>query len=328
MQPSQTIAGRHSDWANLPIITDVTENERQRMLAQKSFEFRHSLTDSGSFTLENVRDLIGELLKQKKFDNIYCRIGKKYIPGANVSEALDALESTSSDTWIRLTQTDEVIPQFKKIADKFKKDLSRLYNFDVEAATIKTFATLFVSSPKEITPYHIDHTWNFLLQLSGRKTVHLFDPSDNNVLRQTDLEKFYAGVSDLKQKEGIEGIAYDLVPGEGVHHPVNAPHWVQNGSEVSISLSLGHCLHSSTRDAKIYQANYLLRKFGISPVALGMSARRDNAKERFLEFFSDRHPTSFNSVVHSGFQRITWPARRLDKLRRVAVRLINDKIVR
>jgi hypothetical protein len=187
---------------------------------------------------------------------------------------------------------------------------------------------LFVSSPKEVTPYHIDHTWNFLLQLSGRKTVHLFDPSDPNVLGQADLEKFYAGVSDLKKREGIEGIAYDLGPGDGVHHPVNAPHWVQNGSEVSISLSLGHCLHRSTRDAKIYQANYLLRKCGLNPMASGMSTRRDDAKERFLNFFSDRNPTSFNSVVHSGFQRITWPARRFAQLRRVAGRLVNQRIVR
>jgi len=33
-----------------------------------------------------------------------------------------------------------------------------------------------------------------------------------------------------------------------------------------------------------------------------------------------------NSVVHSGFQRISWPTRRLAKLRRAAVRIVHDRV--
>ena len=188
---------------------------------------------------------------------------------------------------------------------------------------MKAFVTLFVSSPNEITHYHMDHTWNFLLQLSGRKTVHLFDQHDRNVLRQVDIENFYAGVSNLARREGIEGVAYDLQPGEGVHHPVNAPHWVQNGPVVSVSLSLGLCLYQSNKEAKVHQVNYLLRKLRLDPIAPGKSVMRDDAKQRLINLFSDRDATSFNSVVYSGFQRLTLPARAIAKLKRIAAQALN-----
>ncbi|MEZ6055447.1 MAG: hypothetical protein R3C01_01960 [Planctomycetaceae bacterium] len=36
-------------------------------------------------------------------------------------------------------------------------------------------AFLFVTSPNSVTPYHIDPEHNFLLQIQGSKTVHLYD---------------------------------------------------------------------------------------------------------------------------------------------------------
>ena len=99
-------------------------------------------------------------------------------------------------------------------------------------------------------------------------------------------------------------IVYDLGPGDGVHHPVNAPHWVQNGPEVSISLSLGLCLHNSNRDAKVYQANYMLRKLGFDPTPPRRSEMRDSMKARFISLWSDRNPKTFEQVVYSGATRL------------------------
>jgi hypothetical protein len=50
-----------------------------------------------------------------------------------------------------------------------------------------------------------------------------------------------------------------LVPGNGVHIPVNCPHWVQNDDNVSVSVSINY--HSWNREyADLYCANYYLRK--------------------------------------------------------------------
>src|SRR5262249_30980242 len=169
-----------------------------------------------------------------------------------------------------------VTSQFNAVVEQFYEELSDLYQQDIKSRTLKTFVTLFISSPRAYTNYHMDHTWNFLLQISGRKTVHLYDPNDPLVLTPEDKEGWYMQHVRISPRAPEKDIAYDLEPGDGVHHPVNAPHWVQNGTDVSISLSLGLCLHNSNRDAKVYQANYLLRKLGFDPIPPRQSARRDS----------------------------------------------------
>lgn len=174
----------------------------------------------------------------------------------------------------------------------------------MRADTFKTFVTLFVSAPGAVTPYHFDHTLNFLLQVYGSKTVYLFDPRDPHVLSQHDRERWYMNRLKKLDKIDAKARAYDLTPGEGVHHPVNAPHWVQNGPDVSVSLSLGLCLHASNRDAKIYQVNFLLRKLGLDPPMPRASPWQDAWKAALMEWISDRNPRTFDDVLFSGLRRM------------------------
>jgi len=44
--------------------------------------------------------------------------------------------------------------------------------------TFSQQAFIFVSSPEAVTPLHMDPEHNFLLQVRGLKTLHLFDPND------------------------------------------------------------------------------------------------------------------------------------------------------
>ena len=45
-----------------------------------------------------------------------------------------------------------------------------------------------------------------------------------------------------------------------MHHPPLAPHWVKNGDNVSVSVSVSFCIRSLDHRAKVYQANRLLRR--------------------------------------------------------------------
>ena len=99
-------------------------------------------------------------------------------------------------------------------------------------------------------------------------------------------------------------MAYEPSPGDGVHHPVHAPHWVQNGPEISVSLSFGLCLHATNDDAKVHQVNFLLRKFGLKPVPPRKSRWRDSVKLGAINLISDRNPNSFDEVVFSGQRRM------------------------
>jgi hypothetical protein len=71
---------------------------------------------------------------------------------------------------------------------------------------------------------------------------------------------------------------FHLQPGDGVHIPVNCPHWLKNDNNVSISLSVNFQYPDSAR-GNLYRANYALRKLGIRPTPPGQSPWRDDFKK-------------------------------------------------
>jgi hypothetical protein len=69
----------------------------------------------------------------------------------------------------------------------------------------------------------------------------------------------------------------ELLPGQGVHIPVGAPHWVRNGPAVSVSLNINfHYLDAITAD--VYRTNYWLRRLGLNPTPPRVSAFKDAVK--------------------------------------------------
>jgi hypothetical protein len=288
------------------VITGLAPNQHARMLEKKTFSFQHSLGNFPALSIPNIQKLTRRLLEEKRYDQVYCRAldGSKS-DTISPDAVLSTLQSfDTAGAWLRLTRVDEINQEFREICETFYSELSTLLNQDIKSQVMKTFVTLFISSPGAVTPYHIDHTWNFLLQIGGHKTVHLYDQTDPRVLRQQDTEAWYWNRFSLVKNDEVPGIAYQLNPGDGVHHPVNAPHWVQNGSDISVSLSFGLCLHASNDDAKVHQINFLLRKLGLKPTPPRKSEWRDNVKKGAINMLSDRNPNSFDEVVYSGQRRM------------------------
>lgn len=142
-------------------------------------------------------------------------------------------------------------------------------------------AFIFVSSPGSVTPYHIDPEQNILLQIQGHKTMHVFDRNHPEVLPDQELERCFAGGHrNLTYREDFERHAqvFELTPGKALHVPVSAPHWVKNGTEVSISFSITYRTPATERRAGVYQLNARLRALGIKPTRYGRSALLDTAK--------------------------------------------------
>lgn len=75
---------------------------------------------------------------------------------------------------------------------------------------------------------------------------------------------------------------FEMKPGTGVHIPVNSPHWLKNGDNVSISLSISY-QYKDWRRKYVFQANYYLRKFGLNPTPPGRSALLDNTKRLVVQ---------------------------------------------
>jgi hypothetical protein len=128
---------------------------------------------------------------------------------------------------------------------------------------------IFVTSPNAVTPFHIDHEHNFILQILGKKTINVFDPLDRAVVSEEALELFHTKLSrdlvtfdDEKQKRAH---VFEAGPGMGAYMPTTAGHWVTNGDNVSITVSFTYYTRATMRRKAAHQANYDLRRMGLTP---------------------------------------------------------------
>jgi hypothetical protein len=139
---------------------------------------------------------------------------------------------------------------------------------------------IFVTSPKRITTYHIDRECSLLLQIRGDKHISIFDRNDREVLSEEEIERFWSvdhNAPRYKPELQNHATVYELKPGNGVHIPVNCPHWVQNGDNISVSLNVNFQYRDTMR-ANLYRLNYLLRKMGMQPTPPGVSRGKDKFK--------------------------------------------------
>jgi hypothetical protein len=174
-------------------------------------------------------------------------------------------------------------PEYGELLAACTQELSELTSVDLSRAYRDPVATVFVTSPGEVTPYHVDHDANFLVQLYGTKTVNIFDGNDHELLPWRELEEYWHGARHIRLREEFQSraIPFELRPGLGVHNPVNFPHWVKNGPLPSVSLAM-----SFTRvkhdPLDVLRMNRYLRRWGIEPAPPGKNAAIDSAKRAII----------------------------------------------
>jgi hypothetical protein len=146
---------------------------------------------------------------------------------------------------------------------------------------------IFISAPNMTTPYHMDPEVNFLLQTRGRKTFHVLPGNDRSILSEQDFELFYSGRhKSLNFNRDAKPRSFDMGPGDGVHIPVNHPHWVTTGNEVTVSFAVTFQTKETKRRGTVYAANHYLRSWGLEPTPFGQSSVRDFFKNYTYRFLS------------------------------------------
>lgn len=146
---------------------------------------------------------------------------------------------------------------------------------------LKLEGFIFVSSPRAVTPFHFDPEHNILLQLQGSKVMTVFPAGDAGIVDGELHEAFHlGGHRNLPFSESFadQGQAFTLQPGEAIHVPVKAPHWVQNGDAPSISLSVTWRSEWSYQEADAHGLNHWLRRFGVRPAMPHRYPRHNRAK--------------------------------------------------
>ena len=94
----------------------------------------------------------------------------------------------------------------------------------------------------------------------------VFPARDEELVPARKSEEFHnGGHRNLIWQDGFKarGTPFPLAPGEAVHVPVKAPHFVENGPAVSISLSITWRSERSVAEGELHSFNALLRKRGL-----------------------------------------------------------------
>ena len=267
--------------------TEGFDQSRQH-LNHRPFRLSHSLANHPLFSLDRL--IQQARLAHKRpgdlyFDSGDVRIDQKWgqIPISDLSyeDVLSRIEH--SRAWLIMKHI-ECDPDYAAVLDACTRTVLELAPEPLRSQISKPEMLIIVSSPNRITPFHIDGELNFLVQVRGSKTARVFDRDNRTVLTEEEIERFYTidGVAaNFKPDIGPHAQVFELAPGDAIHIPVNAPHWVMNGTEPSVSLSINYELPESVR-ANIYRAKFVLRKLGFSPNPPGESPLRDAAKSALV----------------------------------------------
>jgi hypothetical protein len=254
----------------------------QENFNRASFQFSHSLAGHPLFELPRLLDLA----KRQADGDVYYDAGDIPVDlrwdqtprtELSVDQLIERIENAGAWILIRRAQID---PRYdallKEVLAEVQKRIGAAFPKKIKTSN----ARVFITSPNRISTYHIDRECNYLLQIRGDKVISVFDRFDREVLPEEEIERFWSvdhNAPTYKKQYQDRAQVYELRPGTGVHLPVNAPHWVQNGNNISVTLAVTFEFPDSNL-ANIYRLNYFLRKAGVRPLPPGSSKVRDTLK--------------------------------------------------
>ena len=287
------------------------------------FMLNHSFADSQLFTLPRLARAAEQLIEQGRGHRFMARQGQNDIGAGwgampTVKQVAKAIESIGEqNSWMKVSALNEADPEYVEFLNAATQQIEDMLGRPFRENITHAQMTAFISSPGVAAPYHIDHEENFLCQVYGEKEVCVYDPSSRENLPDNEIERFYFGKIDAAQyRKDMDhhGKVFHLTPGTAVHHPSLAGHWVKNGDQPSVSVSLVFCTKQIDRRAYTYQSNFLLRKMGFRQKTPGTSPHWDGLKANAIHAISKRNPQSYQELIFSGPSRIKAPARLAKRL--------------
>jgi cupin superfamily protein len=246
---------------------------------RKPFYIRHHLAEHPLFALERLlklsRGLRGDQAEFYSGDvPVYTSPEETPSTGLSLEETIRRIESCGA--WVVLKNVEQD-PEYRALLDQCLDEVGNVYGSALQGSSDRV-GFIFISSAAAVTPCHLDPEHNFLLQIRGSKTIHV---GDRALLAERELERFFTGGHrnvNLPEELGSRAAKFQLSPGDGVHVPFTAPHWVVNGDGVSVSFSITFQTPEIRRRAVVHKVNAHLRKTGVRPVPPDHSPARDAFK--------------------------------------------------
>lgn len=203
--------------------------------------------------------------------------GKPDPTGIPIGQTIRRIAETGS--WAALKNIEQVPAYAALLADLLAEIQPQ-----IEAKTgrmMKTQGFIFITSPGGVTPYHFDPEHNILLQIRGSKVMTQFPAGDATYAPDEVHETYHTGGGrELQWRDELlaGGTEFPLKAGEALFVPVMAPHFVRNGPEPSVSLSITWRSEWSFAEADARAFNSVLRKIGFKPRQPGRWPQTNRAK--------------------------------------------------
>ncbi|RYZ41926.1 MAG: transcriptional regulator [Myxococcaceae bacterium] len=272
---------------------------------RESYRCRHTLVGHPALELENLAGVVQRLPADNVFfssgllpkDADFDRAHVDHRTGLSLKDTVENMMTSHSYIMLRAPEQD---PSFKDLFRSLLAEVESLMQAQgVGHTAVDPMLYLFIASPGSVTPFHLDRYSTLLMQFRGRKAVHISPAWDEQVVPARDLESFVArSGSKVSYRETFDATAtrYEFGPGDALHIPFVAPHYVKNGmDDVSVSLSIIFNTRETARHLRALRANHALR------TRLGRVGYRPVPVNRFLPL----------DHMKSGMERVVRRARQL-----------------
>lgn len=182
------------------------------------------------------------------------------LSGAEILEVVQ-----SGRIWLNLRAVNQHDETYAALAEQVFGEVEA----ETGQRTLRRDIGLLISSPRVQVFYHLDIPLVMLWQLRGSKTVWLYPPRapfvdeapiERIVLMETGEQFDYDPAWDA----AADRVA--LEPGMMVTWPQNAPHRIENGGMMNVSLSMEFMTPAALMRANVLYTNGMLRRtFGARP---------------------------------------------------------------
>lgn len=268
--------------SNQPVFDDDTRRQFAACYPEQPQLLDHGMAANKLLTLDALA-LLGSALPEASVEynpgDLPVGIAPEDVPDNGLSIADTILNIASSASWAVLKNIEQV-PEYEALLLSLLAEIQPVLEKKT-GKMLRPQGFVFVSSPDAMTPYHFDPEHNILLQLRGEKTMTVFPAGDGIYAPASAHEAYHTGgPRNLLWQDGFadKGQAFHLTPGKAIFVPVMAPHFVRNGPEPSISLSITWRSDWSFAEADAHAFNHMLRGWGLKPAMPGRFPKQNRVK--------------------------------------------------
>jgi len=263
-----------------------------KSLDREPFKFKHKLLEHPALALQRLAEVIPALpAQQVKYSSGLLKNGdhfeeayRTHRNGLSLQETIESIRTSDSYVMVR---EPEVHDNFKELHRDLTADVQTLMKqAGISGEPINPRLYMFIASPGAFTPFHIDRNSTLLMQFRGSKEISVLPAWDERVVTAGDRED-YVGYAPqpLPWNPEVDMLArkFSFAPGEALHIPFVAGHYVRNGTE-DVSVSMSIIFNTSRTQAQIRALGFNRRlrapmaRLGMSPTPVGQAFWRDSLK--------------------------------------------------